>query len=346
LTHSSLTANFDLDDNRLNRVFTILNTSLILGIFIFSFFFIFNYFVLGKVNIAYLNITSAILMLFLLIDLKRNKAIQRDIYISIFVLFIFFISFIYLNKNDQFGLVWAHFFPAFSIVLLGVSKGTIVSVVYFAIVYSLAYLGIGVWENGQWSTIAFLRLVVSSLVLFTIIIIFETALESSNKKLELLSSTDPLTKLYNRRKINQILEKEIYKVKRYKTTLSLILFDIDNFKIINDTYGHESGDNVLKKLSSSINSQLRNTDSMARWGGEEFLIVTPMIDIQESSKLAEKLRLHIESIQCKNTIKLTCSFGVTEFDIENDSIDSLVRKADLAMYDAKANGKNRISIIK
>lgn len=282
-------------------------------------------------------------MLFLLVDLRRNKTINRTINVVITILFIFFISFIYLNKNEQFGLVWAHFFPIFSIVLLGVRKGSIVSFIYFSIVFSLAYMGIGVWENGEWSTISFYRLLISSLVLFAIIIILEIALENSYKKLEILSSTDSLTKLYNRRKINQILEKEIYQAKRYNTKLSLILFDIDDFKKVNDTFGHESGDNVLKELSKSVNTQLRDTDSMARWGGEEFLIVVPMIEINESGMLAEKLRVTVESIECKKGFQLSCSFGVAEFDVDKDSIESLIKRADLAMYDAKEKGKNCIS---
>ena len=337
--------NFNSDDNRLNRIFTILNTSLILGIFIFSFFFFLNYFIIYKTNIAYLNIVSAILLLFLLLDLRINKAIDRVTNVSIIILFTYFIYFLYINKNDQFGLVWAHFFPLFSLVLLGVKKGSIVSFIYFSVIFSLAYMGIGIWENGEWSTISFLRLLISSLVLFTIIVILEVALENSYQKLEFLSNIDPLTKLYNRRKINQILEKEIYQAKRYKTKLSVILFDIDDFKKINDSLGHEKGDNVLKTLSKTVNTQLRDTDSIARWGGEEFLIVTPMVGIQESSMIAEKLRLSIESIKCKNNIQLSCSFGISELDYQKDSIESFIKRADLAMYNAKANGKNCISLI-
>ena len=335
--------NFNSDDSRLNRIFIFLNISLILGVFIFSFFFIFNYFVINKINIAYLNVISASLLLFLLLDLRLNKAINRVANISLIILFIFFVSFIQLNKNENFGLVWAHFFPLFSIVLLGVKRGGILSIVYFTVIFILAYMNIGLWENGEWNGISFARLVISSLSLFTIIIILEIALENSYKKLELLSSTDSLTKLYNRRKINQILEKEFYKAKRYNTKLSLILFDIDDFKKINDALGHESGDNVLKELSRSVNAQLRDTDSMARWGGEEFLIVVPMIGINESGMLAEKLRVTIESIECKKGIQLTCSFGVAEFDLDKDSIESLIKRADVAMYDAKSNGKNCIS---
>jgi len=343
LIYNFFTSNFNSDDNRLTRILIILNTFLFVGTFIFLFFFIFNYFFLTNTNIAYLNILTASTTLYLLLDLRRNRNLNRTINITLITLFIFFISFVYLNQNEQFGLVWTPFFPIFSIVLLGVKKGSIVSFIYFSIVFTLAYAGIDTWENGEWSAISFLRLVISSLVLFAVIVTLEIALNNSYTKLEQLSTTDPLTKLYNRRKINHILEKEIHKAKRYKTQISLILFDIDDFKKINDTFGHDSGDNVLKQLSKSVSTQLRDTDSMARWGGEEFLIVIPMLGVHETSMIAEKLRVTIESIQCENMIHLSCSFGIAEFDAINDSIESFINKADLAMYKAKANGKNCVS---
>ncbi|QSZ42132.1 diguanylate cyclase [Sulfurimonas aquatica] len=334
---------FKSDDNRLNRIYIIVNVFLIFGSVIFAFFSSFNYFILEKFNVSLLNIITAVLMFFLLLDLRLNRAIHRSVNILVLILFIFFLSFIYLNKNEQFGLVWAHFFPVVSIILLGVKRGAIVSTLYFVLMFTLAYKGIGIWEHGEWSSVSFWRLAISSIVLFIMIATLEIALENSNKKLEVLSNIDPLTKLYNRRKINEILDKEIYKAKRYKTKLSLILFDIDDFKKINDWLGHESGDNVLKKLSQTVKDQLRDTDSIARWGGEEFLIVTPMTDIKECALTAEKLRATVESINCKHGIKLSCSFGVSEFDSINDSVESLIKRADLAMYDAKSKGKNCVS---
>jgi diguanylate cyclase (GGDEF)-like protein len=160
---------------------------------------------------------------------------------------------------------------------------------------------------------------------------------------ERLAETDPLTKIYNRLKFDNIFISEILRAQRYETALSLIMFDIDNFKQINDNYGHHVGDEVLIETTKVVSGNIRETDIFARLGGEEFAILTPNTDMEYARKLSERLRAAIESAICKEMLTVTCSFGVAEFR-EGDTADTLSKRADKALYEAKKSGKNRVCV--
>lgn len=170
-----------------------------------------------------------------------------------------------------------------------------------------------------------------------------TELEEESKKFEIQATTDELTKVYNRLKFNQIMEKEISKSKRYNMSFSIIMFDIDKFKTINDTYGHQIGDSVLIEISSLIKSKIRDTDIIARWGGEEFMILTTCTNIKQAKMFAEKLRFEIENFNFKGVPKVTSSFGVGEFSL-NETQDELIKRIDDALYMSKEKGRNRVTV--
>ena len=170
------------------------------------------------------------------------------------------------------------------------------------------------------------------------------SLTTKSEKFRTLSEIDTLTGIYNKGKFNRVLDDELKKVRRYKRPLGLILFDIDHFKQINDTFGHQVGDYVLKEIAKIVKSNIRNTDIFARWGGEEFVILAPETDINGLKMLAEKLRKAIEDHQFDKVKKVTASFGVTEATPE-DTTDTVVRRADEALYLAKDKGRNRVEII-
>ncbi|WP_457748381.1 diguanylate cyclase [Sulfurimonas sp.] len=161
------------------------------------------------------------------------------------------------------------------------------------------------------------------------------------EKLKHLATVDALTGIYNRYKINTIIEDEIKRVKRYEETFSLLMFDIDYFKKVNDTYGHDVGDYVLQDLSRIVLNTIRNTDSFGRWGGEEFMLVAPYTKKEDALFLAEKIRKNIESYTFKTVGKVTVSIGVTLVHKE-DSINTLIKRVDNALYEAKANGRNQV----
>jgi diguanylate cyclase (GGDEF)-like protein len=164
------------------------------------------------------------------------------------------------------------------------------------------------------------------------------------EKFRILSEIDTLTGIYNKGKFNKVLDEELKKVRRYKRPLGLILFDIAHFKKINDTYGHQVGDYVLKTVAKIVKENIRDTDIFARWGGEEFVILAPETDINGLKILAEKLRKAIEDYSFDRVGKVTASFGITEA-VPEDTVDSVVRRADEALYAAKERGRNRVEIM-
>jgi diguanylate cyclase (GGDEF)-like protein/PAS domain S-box-containing protein len=161
---------------------------------------------------------------------------------------------------------------------------------------------------------------------------------------KILSTIDPLTKVYNRLKFDEILQTEIERAKRYKTIFSLIMFDIDDFKKINDTYGHQIGDYVLKEIANLVKENIRATDFLARWGGEEFMVLAPHTNLTCAEKLAYKLKYVIENHNFKIG-KITASFGVTEYK-EGDTPNSIIYRADESLYKAKNKGKNQVVVFK
>ncbi|PLY07695.1 MAG: diguanylate cyclase [Arcobacter sp.] len=166
-------------------------------------------------------------------------------------------------------------------------------------------------------------------------------LEEEKEELTVLSSTDYLTKLYNRKEIDVLLKNNENLFKRYKDIFSIILLDIDDFKNINDTHGHLVGDKFLIEIGNILTKFTRETDFVGRWGGEEFLIICSKTNKAEALKLAENLRNTIDKYQFDLVGHKTASFGVSTY-MENDSLPNLLSRADDSMYLSKFEGKNRV----
>lgn len=167
---------------------------------------------------------------------------------------------------------------------------------------------------------------------------------SKATQLEEKASFDFLTKLYNRRKFNSFLEYEISKANRYKDQhLSLLLVDIDYFKNVNDTYGHLVGDNILQEVSKILTICSRDTDIVARWGGEEFVLMLPQTNVEQAFLVGEKLRATIEKHKFDDVKHITCSIGVSQFH-KNEDKDILFKRVDAALYKAKNSGRNRVEM--
>lgn len=165
------------------------------------------------------------------------------------------------------------------------------------------------------------------------------------EQLQRLAVTDSLTGLYNRRHFVELVQHEQKSSAFKPKKLAMIMFDIDHFKVINDTYGHAAGDLVLIRVSDAVQSVLRASDILSRYGGEEFTILSTDTDINGAGIFAERLRQVIEDLRVEfegNTIQVRASFGISEFD-PGDSIDDAIEAADRAMYRAKAEGRNRVA---
>ena len=166
-------------------------------------------------------------------------------------------------------------------------------------------------------------------------------------RVEALAVRDPLTGLYNRRGFYQLAEKEEQRVRRYGGTLQAIMIDMDHFKKINDTHGHNAGDQVLAVTSRYCQQQLRTADLIGRWGGEEYAILLPGIDLAGAAKTAERLRDGVANALIDGddgAIKVTLSAGVASLDETCKNLEALLNHADRAMYDAKRDGRNRVCV--
>ncbi len=161
--------------------------------------------------------------------------------------------------------------------------------------------------------------------------------------MEKQATTDTLTGCYNRKMFNDLLKSEAKKAARHHKKFALILLDIDNFKSVNDTYGHLTGDEVLKEMAAVTRETIRESDIFARWGGEEFAVLLPETGLKGAAILAEKIRGNIKSHRFGKAGNLTCSFGVTQFD-PDEPRDTLISNADWALYHAKNHGKNQVAI--
>lgn len=174
-----------------------------------------------------------------------------------------------------------------------------------------------------------------------IVAFYYLRLHRYNRQLELLTITDPLTGLYNRIHGDKALTSNFERLKRYGERCGLMMIDIDDFKAINDQYGHNVGDRVLVKFASIIKKHLRTTDVVCRWGGEEFLVICPHIDRAAAARTAEKLLELVRSATVEGAPGFTVSIGVAE--LESDStVDDSLKRADDALYNAKRGGKDRV----
>ncbi|HCD06204.1 MULTISPECIES: sensor domain-containing diguanylate cyclase [unclassified Methylophaga] len=169
-----------------------------------------------------------------------------------------------------------------------------------------------------------------------------TQLQLANKQLKEIAHTDTLTKTWNRYRMELAIDAELAAAERYDHPCSVLLFDIDRFKSVNDNYGHDAGDQVLTRLAEEVQSKLRTSDYLGRWGGEEFIVLASHNALDEAMALAERLRKHIESVQFDTAGIITVSIGVAQAIPGNESRKQLLERADQAMYRAKQSGRNRV----
>ncbi|MCG9013726.1 GGDEF domain-containing protein, partial [Laribacter hongkongensis] len=183
--------------------------------------------------------------------------------------------------------------------------------------------------------------ILQRLVYFNNVLINE--LVSSNRELEKLSSTDRLTGLANRLRLDEEVARQISLAQRHAQEFSLILLDLDHFKLVNDQHGHQVGDRVLIEIAALLRQTLRNSDTAGRWGGEEFLIVLPQTSVESARKVADKLRRTIAGHNFGSVGPQTASFGIAVWHA-GDTAKTLFVRVDHAMYQSKRDGRNRVTL--
>jgi len=160
-------------------------------------------------------------------------------------------------------------------------------------------------------------------------------------QLTTLANTDKLTKACNRQYFDLRLSEEVLTAKRYKQAFSIIFFDLDHFKKVNDKFGHSAGDKALIEFASIIKNLNRDTDLFARYGGEEFILLGKMADKKTTEAIYKRIKTAVDEHIFGEIGHITFSAGIAEFDHENDTIESLIKRADKALYKAKETGRNR-----
>lgn len=169
-----------------------------------------------------------------------------------------------------------------------------------------------------------------------------TEIKKQREEITKKANHDMLTGLYNRSKFEELFSYELSQVKRYGHELSLAIGDIDHFKLFNDTYGHLVGDEVLKLVANTLTSCVRSTDTVARWGGEEFVMLFPQTGVDDAFVILEKCRKKVKGLHYREYGEITLSFGVTAYK-KGDTLESMLKRADEALYNAKANGRNQVA---
>lgn len=156
------------------------------------------------------------------------------------------------------------------------------------------------------------------------------------------ADNDPLVGVYNRRKGHELIVHNINRVNLHKEVSSLIMFDIDNFKSINDSYGHNKGDYVLKEIADIVDNMCRAYDILIRWGGEEFIILCTKTNLEDTYSLANRIRIAIENHNFDEVGQVTASFGVTSI-VDDENINKIIDRVDKNLYESKKNGKNMVT---
>lgn len=340
--YNILTSNFGTIGYISVRKLVLLNSYLIIGIFAFSLLGFYNIFITQNYPIATIDIVSSIIFAGSIISLRTYHNQQTIIKFISAVLMIFMTVFVALNGNKSFGLIWSFFAPMFLITTNGHKKGALLSILfYIGMIITLLAIH-DTWEAKDINALVFTRYIVAHAVCTFVIFMGEYAISKLQNELEELSSTDNLTKLHNRGKMEEYIEILFEQKKLKNGSLVIVMADIDDFKSINDTYGHHVGDDVLRDISKILDNNTRSVDVVGRWGGEEFLMIFPRTSFENVMIMIERLKKEMSIFEFQEGIKVTCSFGVCDVISNNFSNQDAIICADNALYKAKNEGKDKI----
>ncbi|WP_445772584.1 GGDEF domain-containing protein [Shewanella sp.] len=271
--------------------------------------------------------------------------------IIIYSLYLLMFYLVFSGGVSQTGPLWIFIVAPVSVYVLGLRQGVINLSIFLCTICIIMFLPQQWVAHAHYTNEFKVRLFISFLTLsflsalyeYSRMLAFKNAIEIS-KQFQQLAMRDPLTKLANRRNAAAILEQEKARLQRNNEPLSVLLCDLDHFKAVNDKYGHNAGDMVLTELSALFTEQVRKQDCVARWGGEEFLIILPQTSSEQANIIAEKIRSSVEQHTVNflsQQIKTTISIGISQLS-EDQSIDELINTADKCLYQAKTLGRNRV----
>jgi diguanylate cyclase (GGDEF)-like protein len=303
---------------------------------------------LGDLQLLFTELYALIAFLVAIALRGRKQAYTAAVIVILISSFLVFSSALILVLSDEFRMIWYFILVVAAYVLLGNRAGIAATLASILMVAAAKFsFGIAISENA-FSTFILSMLVTSGIALsYTRLSnsYFERMTENVNKLRE-LASKDPLTGLWNARAFYDMSNKLISLGQRNTSPHCTLFIDLDHFKSINDRFGHATGDSVLRTVATCIASSCRESDIVGRIGGEEFVVFLPDTDDDGALLLAEKIRQNVE-VLVPNTpdnepCRVTLSIGVAHSDSSDDSIEDIQRRADIAMYDAKKQGRNRV----
>jgi len=344
------------------RKIVLLNILLYVSSSLLAFFIVYNFFYSLAYYIGVIDILAFGGAAYAIYDIRVNADIKRASLIATADIFLLMCALVFFVQGEDFTLIWTVFLPLFAIFINGSRLGVLITIFFYSIIFTMAYHGIGIWENGTWNSASFARLIAASLGLTLITYFFEQSLENAYatlldkqllekkyvKNLEVCSITDHLTGLYNRRHLDVQFKQKLSKAKEYNSYFVLFILDLDKFKEYNDTYGHLAGDEALQYVAKVLQRTMqREADSTFRIGGEEFCT---LFIANEHSKIIQSIQNVKESIaklaithsKCEHKV-LTASIGVCIINsYEGIDLDKMYKVADDNLYIAKDQGRNCI----
>ncbi len=299
----------------------------------------------SKVDYVYSFLT--IMLIFFLRSSKKNYTLAANLLLIVSLLA--FTSALLFVPQDEFRMIWFYLLVFVAYILNGSVSGLLFTLASIAVIIT-AYTFSELQLSQTAINSGILGLIIGSFlarVYTNKISDYENSLQQKNAALHVLASTDDLTGIMNRRLFGEVSERYFKTVQRDHLPLSLLLFDLDHFKEVNDTYGHQVGDLLLVRFAEAIKSFLRKSDIVARVGGEEFAILLFETDIEGAYVLAEKIRALVESIAIDHEgekVFVTTSIGIAQHREDDKAFDAIYARADKALYQAKKEGRNRTCV--
>ena len=304
--------------------------------------------------IALLDIMILLFSIIALIHLNRTKRGLTVYWMISLVFFILCIGTVVLGRIEISYFLWAFVPPAIVFSILGKKTGLVMSLIFFTIALFLMTASEQIMPSKPYSVYIVGRYITIYLLLTFILYYYESSqqmllahIKDEKEKFEYASKRDPLTGLFNRRELLENMHIEQQRQMRMKNSFTLIMCDIDDFKTLNETHGHDAGDYILKKIGELLKEQVRGIDCPARWGGEEFLIMLIETDLESGKTVAERIRKKIETADFTfdgTALPVTMTFGLSEYQGANDTLDSCIKRTDKALHIGKHQGKNKVIV--
>lgn len=258
----------------------------------------------------------------------------------------------FLGRTEISIFLWAFMLPIACFSVMGRKKGMAVTTIYFFLNLLLMIIPEQMMHSKPYSSFFVIRFCIVYIILTFIIYYYEASqqmlvnyIQHEKEEFARASKQDPLTGLYNRREMWTRMESEKERQLRMSKPFTVVIGDIDNFKNVNDTFGHDSGDYILVTLAKLMKDMVRGIDFTARWGGEEFLIMLVETDLDDGQNVAERIRKKIESTEFVHkdvTIPITMTFGLSTYKGASDNIEACIKRADESLYKGKHQGKNKV----